>query len=61
MRQGKPQKWIDPVKGRPAKKSTMQTGGDFSQFAELMKRVVKIRPPREAKSISASPGPVASS
>jgi len=53
-------RWRDPVKGHEPKESTMQTEGDFGQFAQLMKRVVKIRPPREAKPISASPGPVAS-
>ena len=36
----------------------MQTEGDFAQFAELMKRVVKVKPPREAK--PASPGPASS-
>jgi hypothetical protein len=53
-------RWEDPVRGRAPKESTMQTEGDFSQFTALMKRVVKIRPPREAKPISASPGPAAS-
>lgn len=52
--------WKDPVKGHKAKESTMQTEGDFAHFTELMKRVVKVRPSREAKPTSASPGPVAS-
>jgi len=53
--------WKDPVKGHTAKESTLETRGDFAQFTALMKRVVKIRPPKEAKPTSASPGPVASS
>ena len=55
--------WKNPV-AHPAKQSTMQTEGDFANFAELMKRVVKVKPPREAKQISiasASPGPAVSS
>ena len=52
--------WRDPVKGHAAKDATMQTKGNFAEFRELMKRVVKIKSPREAKPTSASPGPVAS-
>ncbi len=52
-------RWTDPVKDREAKESTLEIGGDFGQFVELMKKAVKVRPPREAK--PASPGPVASS
>lgn len=44
--------WKDPVKGVPAKESTMRTEGDFAQFTELMKKVVKA-----GKPTSASPGP----
>jgi hypothetical protein len=33
-------KWIDPVKNRPAKESTMETRGDFREFTELMKKLV---------------------
>jgi len=53
--------WKDPLK-RPAKQSTMETPGDFAQFTELMRRVVKVRPPREEKPTpaSASPGPAVS-
>jgi len=50
--------WRDPVKGHPAKESTLHVRGDFEQFTELMKRIVKVRP-REAKT-SASLGPAAS-
>ena len=42
----------NPVKGRAAKESTMNTPGDFTQFTELMKRVIKA-----GKPTSASPGP----
>jgi len=59
MKEKQPKRlWTDPVKGHAPQESTMQTEGNFAQFAELMKRVVKVRPPREAK--PASPGPVAS-
>lgn len=51
--------WRDPVKDVPAKSKTLATEGDFEKFTELMKRIVKVRPPREAK--GASPGPAASS
>jgi hypothetical protein len=51
--------WIDPAK-RPPKPETMNTPGDFGKFTELMKRVVKVRLPREEKPTSASPGPAVS-
>lgn len=47
--------WKDPVKGIAPKESTMRTKGNFAQFTELMKRVVKT-----GKPTSASPGPAAS-
>ena len=53
-------KWSNPVKGHPAKDSTLQTEGNFAEFIELMKKVVKIKPPREEKITSSSPGPVVS-
>jgi hypothetical protein len=52
-------RWKDPVKDHAAQDSTLDTKGDFAAFRDLMKRVVKVRPPREAK--TASPGPGASS
>jgi hypothetical protein len=51
--------WVDPAK-RPPKPETMNTPGDFGKFTELMKRLVKVKPPREEKSTSASPGPAVS-
>jgi hypothetical protein len=33
-------KWLDPVKGHPAKDSTLKVHGDFQQFTELMKRII---------------------
>jgi hypothetical protein len=33
-------RWVDPVKNRPAKESTMNTRGDFGEFTTLMKKVV---------------------
>jgi len=53
--------WRNPVKDIPAKPETLAIKGDFGKFTDLMKRVVKVRPPREEKTTSASPGPVASS
>jgi hypothetical protein len=35
-------KWIDPVKSRPAKESTLNTKGDFKVFTDLMKRIVNV-------------------
>jgi hypothetical protein len=32
--------WSDPVKGHPAKDSTMNTKGDFGEFTNLMRRLV---------------------
>ena len=55
-------KWQDPVK-RPPLESTLQIEGDFGNFTELMKRVVRMKLTREEKQptpASASPGPVAS-
>jgi hypothetical protein len=53
--------WTDPVKGRSPRESTMETKGNFAQFRELMKKVVKVRSPRVGEPTSASPGPGASS
>jgi len=51
--------WKNPVKDVPPKDSTMNTPGNFEEFTELMRRVVKVKPePREKP--HASPGPVAS-
>jgi hypothetical protein len=47
--------WKDPVKGVPAKDSTMRTEGNFAQFTEIMKRVMRL-----GKPTSASPGHAAS-
>lgn len=45
--------WKDPVKGVSAKEATLSTEGNFAQFTELMRRIVKA-----GKPTSASPGPV---
>lgn len=50
--------WKNPVKGIPAKESTMNVSGDFRKFTNLMKRVVN--PPVKPKESSASHGPDAS-
>jgi hypothetical protein len=54
-------RWKNPI-NRPAKQSTLETPGDFAQFTEIMKKVIKVRPPKEAKqpTASASPDPAAS-
>jgi hypothetical protein len=49
-------KWVDPVKNRPAKESTMNTRGDFREFTELMKRIVTKRE-EKPKPVSSSPVP----
>jgi hypothetical protein len=49
-------KWVNPVKNRPAKESTLNTRGDFEQFIELMKRAVNAPKPEEKR-----PKPVPSS
>jgi hypothetical protein len=36
--------WKNPVKGVPAKESTMKTPGNFDAFTQLMKRVVEKKP-----------------
>jgi hypothetical protein len=46
--------WKDPVKGHPAKESTMNTRGDFGQFTELMKRVVSRKQEEKPKPVSSS-------
>jgi hypothetical protein len=51
--------WKDPVKGMPAKASTMNTRGDFEAFTDLMKRVVNSSTEDDPKS-SSSPSPAAS-
>jgi hypothetical protein len=45
--------WEDPAK-RPPKPETMNTPGDFRQFTESMKTMLKAKP--EKKPLSASPG-----
>ena len=36
--------WTDPVKGRPANKSTLNLNGDFDKFTGVMKRLMQVRP-----------------
>jgi hypothetical protein len=51
--------WKDPVKGHPAKESTMNVQGDFGKFTELMKRVVPRKQDEKPKIVSSSHAPVA--
>jgi len=53
-------RWRNPVKDVPAKPETLKIEGNFDAFRDLMKRVVKVKPPRAEKP-TASPAPVASS
>jgi hypothetical protein len=46
-------RWDDPAK-RPPKSETMNTPGDFRQFTESMRTMLKAKP--EKKPLSASPG-----
>jgi hypothetical protein len=43
-------RWVDPVKGKAANEETMQTRGDFAEFTENMRRLMRVRP--EAKPAS---------
>ena len=54
--------WKNPVKGVPAKESTMNTEGDFGDFTELMRSVVLVQPQRsnEKRTIHASLVPAVS-
>jgi hypothetical protein len=47
--------WQDPAK-RPPKPQTMETPGDFRQFTDTMRKLMKVKPVRK----SASRGPVSS-
>jgi len=48
--------WEDPAKRQP-KPETMETPGDFRQFTETMRKLMKVKPERKP----ASPGPVSAS
>jgi hypothetical protein len=48
-------KWNDPAK-RPPKSETMETSGDFAQFTENMRKLMKVKPEEKP----ASPAPVSS-
>lgn len=37
-------KWVDPVKNRPAKEETLATRGDFAEFTENMRKLMKVKP-----------------
>ncbi|HEY4357726.1 MAG TPA: hypothetical protein VGN16_18375 [Acidobacteriaceae bacterium] len=52
-------KWTNPVKGIPAKESTLNVEGDFQEFTELMRRIVN-KQEDKPKPSSSSPGPAAS-
>ena len=52
-------KWIDPVKNRPAKESTLAVRGDFREFTEIMRKIVNKRE-EKPKQDSASRVPDAS-
>lgn len=54
----KNRKWRDPVKGKEPHESTLEVNGDFQQFADLMRRVVRKR--EEPKTVPASRVPGAS-
>jgi hypothetical protein len=36
-------KWIDPAK-RPPSPETMATPGDFDEFTEIMRKLMKVKP-----------------
>jgi len=51
-------KWVDPVKNRPAKESTLNIRGDFREFMELMRKIVNKR--EDKPKPPSSPGPASS-
>jgi len=52
-------KWTDPVKNQPAKESTLNTPGNFSEFTNLMRKIVN-KQEEKPKPASSSPDPAAS-
>jgi len=44
--------WDNPVK-HPPKQATLDTPGDFSDFTEVMRKLMKVKPEKKP----ASPGP----
>jgi hypothetical protein len=48
--------WVDPAK-RPPSPETMATPGNFNEFTEVMKKLMKVKPAKK----HASPGPVSAS
>lgn len=51
--------WINPVKNRPAKESTLNTKGNFGEFTELMRKIVN-KQEEKPKPVSSSRVPGAS-
>lgn len=49
-------KWIDPAK-RPPSQQTMETPGNFADFTENMRKLMKVKPEKKP----ASPGPASAS
>lgn len=52
-------KWTDPVKNHPAKESTLNTPGSFSDFTDLMRKVVN-KKEESPKAPSSSHAPASS-
>ncbi len=50
--------WIDPVKQKQPRPSTLAIEGDFGKFTEFMKKLVAVKPSQ--KKASSDPGPAAS-
>jgi hypothetical protein len=46
----------NPVKGKPPRKETLEVKGNFQEFADLMRRVIRKRD--EPKAVPASPSRV---
>jgi hypothetical protein len=55
LKPSKPRKWVDPVKNRPARESTLNTTGSFSEFAEFMRKIVNKREEKPKPSSSRAP------
>jgi hypothetical protein len=51
--------WKNPVKGEPAKESTLSVRGDFAEFTNLMRAVIIKKKEKQPIPASASPVPAA--
>jgi hypothetical protein len=41
-------KWIDPVKDKAPRADTLNTGGDFQEFKDVMRKIIRKREEKPA-------------